>query len=63
MNLTQAQKDEFCDVFYGNFQKLVPEHLRPRLSVFHLKFMVEAFFEALAMMKKEDKAKANLPRY
>jgi hypothetical protein len=47
----QIDIGKFCDIFYSNFQKLVPEHLRPRLSIFHVREMIKVFFD---LIKKYD---------
>ena len=47
MKLDEIDKDKFCDEFWSEFTKLVPEHLRPRLSVMHIRFMIDAFFTVL----------------
>lgn len=53
--MSEQQKidhDKFCDDFWEEFSKLVPEHLRPKLSIHHIRFMIKAFFTVLEKQKK-----------
>lgn len=47
---TEIKESEFADIFWKEFSNLVPEHLRPRLSCHHIRFMIKAFLEALKIL-------------
>lgn len=48
----EIDKAKFRDDFWNEFTKLVPEHLRSKLSVQHIRFMIDAFFTVLEKQKK-----------
>ncbi len=45
----KIDRDKFADDFWNEFKKLVPDHLRPKISVHHYRFMIDAFFKTLEM--------------
>lgn len=47
IKIGKIKEADLQDAFCKEFEKLVPEHLRPKLSVHHITFIVKAFMKAL----------------
>jgi hypothetical protein len=65
-----VDKDKFCDDFWSEFSKIVPEHLRPKLSIHHIRFMIQAFLVVLneqpeyrRLKRLDENIKKNIAEY